>query len=72
MGKRGAARLDVFEEELVSPDNPLLKLANTAFSPHLGTRVMEARIRMATTAAEDAIRVLNAEQPLYSLIRMRG
>jgi hypothetical protein len=33
---------------------------------------METRIRMATTAAEDVIRVLNAEQPLYSLIRKAG
>lgn len=68
-GKLGAAGLDVFEEEPVPFDSPLLKLENTAFSPHLGTSVMETRIRMATTAAEEVIRVLNAETPLYSLLR---
>lgn len=68
-GKLGAAGLDVFEEEPVPFDSPLLKLENTAFSPHLGTSVMETRIRMATTAAEEVIRVLNAEPPLYSLLR---
>jgi len=71
-GKLGAAGLDVFEEEPVSPDNPLLKLENTAFSPHLGTSVMETRIRMATTAAEDVVRVLNYQQPKYSLLRRAG
>jgi phosphoglycerate dehydrogenase-like enzyme len=51
-------------------DSPLLKLENTAFSPHLGTSVMETRIRMAKTAAEDVIRVLHAKEPLYSLRKM--
>ncbi|MGH0348815.1 2-hydroxyacid dehydrogenase [Sinorhizobium meliloti] len=68
-GKLGAAGLDVFEEEPVSLDSPLLKLENTAFSPHLGTSVMETRVRMATTAAEDVIRVLREQAPLYSLLR---
>ncbi|MCJ8152095.1 NAD(P)-dependent oxidoreductase [Shinella sedimenti] len=68
-GKLGAAGIDIFEEEPVSPDNLLLKLEHVAFSSHLGTSVMETRIRMATTAAEDVIRVLKAEKSLYSLIR---
>jgi D-3-phosphoglycerate dehydrogenase len=68
-GKLGAAGLDVFEEEPIPFDSPLLTLENTAFSPHLGTSVMETRIRMATTAAEDVIRVLNEQAPLYSLLR---
>ena len=51
------------------PNHPLLKLENTAFSPHLGTSVQETRIRMAVTAAQDVIRVLNAESPVYPLFQ---
>ena len=68
-GKLGAAGLDVFEEEPVDPNNPLLKLENTAFSPHLGTSVRETRVLMATTAADDVIRVLGNEQPKFPLRR---
>jgi D-3-phosphoglycerate dehydrogenase len=69
-GKLGAAGLDVFEEEPVDPNHPLLKLENTAFSPHLGTSVQETRVRMAVTAAHDVIRVLNAESPVYPLFKL--
>lgn len=69
-GKLGAAGLDVFEEEPIRPDHPLLKLENTAFSPHLGASVQETRVRMATTAADDVIRVLNAEPPAYPLFKL--
>ncbi|MCG5432069.1 2-hydroxyacid dehydrogenase [Mycobacterium sp. MYCO198283] len=34
-GRLGAAGLDVFAEEPVSTDNPLLRLANTVVSPHV-------------------------------------
>lgn len=69
-GKLGAAGLDVFEEEPVDPDNPLLKLENVALSPHLGTSVQETRVRMAVTAAADVIRVLRAEDPTYPLFKL--
>ncbi|PZQ50066.1 MAG: D-glycerate dehydrogenase [Rhodovulum sulfidophilum] len=69
-GKLGAAGLDVFEEEPVDPNNPLLKLENVALSPHLGTSVQETRVRMATTAAADVIRVLKAEAPAYPLFKL--
>lgn len=66
-GRLGAAGLDVFEDEPIRPDHPLLKLENTAFSPHLGTSVQETRVKMATTAAEDVIRILRGEAPVYPL-----
>ncbi|MCA0849780.1 2-hydroxyacid dehydrogenase [Salipiger thiooxidans] len=66
-GKLGAAGLDVFEQEPVDPSNPLLQLENTAFSPHLGTSVRETRTLMATTAADEVIRVLGGEAPRFPL-----
>lgn len=67
-GRLGAAGLDVFEQEPVQPDNPLLKLENVALSPHLGASVQETRVLMATTAAQDVIRVLDGGQPQFALV----
>lgn len=69
-GKLGAAGLDVFEQEPVDPSNPLLQLENVALSPHLGASVQETRVRMATTAAADVIRVLKAEAPAHPLFAL--
>ena len=35
-GKPGYAALDVYEEEPVPPDHPLLKMPNVLCTPHLG------------------------------------
>jgi len=66
-GKLGGAGLDVFEPEPIAPDNPLLTLENVVFTPHLGASVHETRVKMAVTAAEDVIRVLKGEKPLYPI-----
>lgn len=69
-GNLGGAGLDVFDPEPILPDNPLLKLQNTAFTPHLGTSVYESRVLMVVTAAEDIIRVLGGEEPEYPLNKL--
>ena len=66
-GRLGGAGLDVFEPEPIHSDNPLLKLENVTFSPHLGTSVYESRVKMVVTAAEDIIRVFSGEKPEYPL-----
>lgn len=66
-GRLGGAGLDVFDPEPINPDNPLLTLPNTAFTPHLGTSVHESRVLMAVTAAEEVNRVLAGEPPLHAL-----
>ncbi|MFC4297285.1 2-hydroxyacid dehydrogenase [Castellaniella hirudinis] len=52
------AGLDVFDQEPVSPDNPLLKLDNTVLVPHIGSATAETRDRMAMVAAESLVSYL--------------
>lgn len=60
-----AAALDVFEEEPLSPDSPLRHLDNLYTSPHVGGSSREARDLASRTAADDLLRVLRGERPLY-------
>ena len=61
-GKIAGAGLDVFENE---PDvHPgLLELDNVVLLPHLGSATIETRTAMGVLAAENAVAVLNGEQP---------
>lgn len=56
------AGLDVFEQEpKVHPW--LLEIENVALVPHLGSATVETRTAMAVLAADNALAVLNGEQP---------
>lgn len=57
-GKLSAAGLDVWEEEPVSADNPLLKLDNVVCTSHLAGVSEIAHRRIATTVAAEILRVL--------------
>jgi D-3-phosphoglycerate dehydrogenase len=71
-GKLGGAGLDVFDPEPIQADNPLLKLDNVVFTPHLGASVQETRVLMAVTAAEEVLRVLKNEQPKFPLFNFNS
>jgi len=64
-GKIAGAALDVFTHEPLSPDHPLLSLDNFIATPHTAGVTAEAMRRMATTLAEDILRVFQRQRPRY-------
>jgi phosphoglycerate dehydrogenase-like enzyme len=58
------AGLDVFEQEPVNPDNPLLKLENVVVSPHTAGTTWDTWFRRADFAYKNFQRVWNGEPPL--------
>ncbi|MDR6885036.1 D-glycerate dehydrogenase [Bacillus sp. 3255] len=59
---RGAG-LDVFEQEPVAPDNPLLRMPNVVTLPHIGSATHKTRFDMAMLAAENLVKGVLGEVP---------
>jgi phosphogluconate 2-dehydrogenase len=62
-GKIRAASIDVFEEEPVSADNPLLNLPNVVVSSHVAGVTTETDRATAMQVTAEMLRVLRGEQP---------
>ncbi len=62
-GRIFAAGLDVFEEEPLAPEHPLLSLPNVVCTPHLGSATHSTRLGMARLAVENLVRGLAGERP---------
>lgn len=60
-----AAGLDVFEQEPVPLDHPLLSLPNVVVLPHIGSASINTRIKMAELAAQNLVEGLNGEIPRH-------
>jgi D-3-phosphoglycerate dehydrogenase / 2-oxoglutarate reductase len=63
--KIAGAGLDVFDQEPPATDNPLFSLDNVVLTPHVAGFTDEGKRRMGVTAAEDILRVLRGEKPVY-------
>ncbi len=66
-GQIAGAAIDVFEQEPVSPDEPLLRLPNVVLTPHIAGHSEEALIAM-SMVAEDIVRVLREEPPCHRVV----
>ena len=61
-GIRGAG-LDVFTQEPVAPDSPLLRMPNVVATPHIGSATFETREAMAECAVNNLLAVLAGQAP---------
>ena len=68
---RGAA-LDVFEREPLPADDPLRRLDNVLFSPHLAGSTNEARERMISMTLRNLDGVLRGNDPSHVVNGVRG
>jgi len=57
------AGLDVFEQEPIDPNSPLLTLDNIVVTPHIASASIETRTKMAVTAAKNLVSVLEGKEP---------
>jgi phosphogluconate 2-dehydrogenase len=62
-GRIRAAGLDVFAQEPLPPDSPLLGLPNVVATPHIGSATEETREAMARCAVDNLLAALAGERP---------
>lgn len=62
-GHLGGAGLDVFEQEPTPADNPLRRMENVFFSPHVGGFTAESEARVLEVVRDNLTRVLEGEEP---------
>jgi D-3-phosphoglycerate dehydrogenase len=60
---------DTLAQEPPPPDHPLLTLPNVVITPHCGAYTKEAVTRCSVTAAQEVVRVLSHQDPLYAVAR---
>jgi phosphoglycerate dehydrogenase-like enzyme len=63
---RGAG-LDVFAQEPVAPDNPLLALPNVVLAPHIAWLTPETLVRCLEVARENCRRLATGEALLHKV-----
>jgi len=57
------AGLDVFEQEPITPDNPILKLDNVVLAPHISSASIETRAKMAEMVADNLVSFIEGKKP---------
>jgi D-3-phosphoglycerate dehydrogenase len=66
-GRLAGAGLDVFQQEPIPDDHPLLQCENVVMSPHIASRTGAGHHRIWETTIVQALQVLRGEQPPYML-----
>ena len=64
------AGLDVFEDEPIRSNNPLIKMQNVVLLPHIGSASIDTRNKMSEIAASNIIHVLKGRQDKAVLIKL--
>lgn len=64
-GVIAGAGLDVFDQEPISPDNPLLKLDQVVLVPHIGSATEATRFDMAMLAARNLVEALRGGEEVH-------
>jgi len=64
-GRLAGAALDVFVEEPLPPDHPLVQAPHTLLTPHISSSTQESLVRMSTQAAQGVLDVLQGRTPQY-------
>jgi len=59
------AGLDVFQQEPIPLNDPILKLQNVILTPHIGSGTVETRLSMSLMAVNDVMRVLEGKMPIH-------
>jgi glyoxylate reductase len=67
-GEIWSAGLDVFEQEPVPVDHPLLTLPNVVTLPHIGSASVKTRMKMALLAVDNMVKVLNGDEPITPVL----
>lgn len=67
-GKLGAAGFDVFTQEPVNEDNPLLTLNNVVLSPHLGWLTTETLDRSVKVAAKNSMAIRDDTSLVFRVV----
>jgi D-3-phosphoglycerate dehydrogenase / 2-oxoglutarate reductase len=68
-GRLAGAALDVFADEPLPADSPLLSAPNTVLTPHLGASTREAQVRAGLQTAQAVLDVLAGHAQGYAAVR---
>lgn len=68
-GRIGGAALDVFDQEPLSTDSPLLRLENVTLTSHLAGTTSDSFSRSARILTQDILRLLEGKRARYAPVR---